>query len=85
MKNKEFKRPSTSNWWIQEESGLVKKVSVRDFLKENDGYTSEYTQLYNVISSAGCVLKKGIWFTPDGRRFENVYETFDYLKMMRKV
>ena len=83
--SKKMSRPSSSNWWLQEESGPVKSVSVTQFLKENPGYTSEYTQIYNIILSLGCTLKEGSWYAPDGRRFDNVYETFDYLKLKGKV
>jgi len=77
----DIKRPSTFNWWVQEKSGEVKNISVEQFLRENPGYTSDYTNTYNIISSAGCKLCDGAWVAKDGRRFDNVFEALEYLKM----
>ena len=71
------KRPTTFHYWLQEESGDVRNISVEEFLKDNPGYTNEYTVVYNLVRSSGCKYIGGIWTDPNGRKYENIYECHD--------
>ena len=74
---REYTRPSTFHYWINEESGQVKNIPLEKFLEENPGYTNEYTTVFNVVRSVGCVYKDGQWYDPSGRGYENIYECHD--------
>ena len=75
-KGKNKGRPSTFQGWVVEESSDVKKISVEQFLEENPGYESGYTQAYNACMTAGCSRTPDGWSDPNGRVYENVFDCF---------
>jgi len=74
---KKMERPSTFQYWDMEASGEIKEISVDQFLIDNPGYESGYTQAYNACKTAGCNLIDKVWTDPKGITYENVFDCHD--------
>jgi len=62
-----------------------KEVDVSQFLQENPGYTSDYTNAFNIVSTAGCKKVEGNWISPDGAVFKDVYKVLAYIESKRRL